>query len=113
MSNKELLIPLGVMMFFNFILTIIYILPSGLPDRIVTQSSSDTTYLYITCSTDDPSYGETIVYIYLGYNLIMILIALMLMLMARALTTPYKEGNFLLFVVHLIMCIFYMKSSRV
>lgn len=99
MTNKELLIPFAVIMFFNLILTLIYILPGGLPDRIVTQSSSDTTYLYITCSTNDPSYGELIVYFYLGYNLIMILIAFMLIVIARSLATPYKEGTFIIFVV--------------
>lgn len=99
MTLTELMVPLLLVLAVDFIFAIIYILPGGLPDRIVTQSTADTTYLYITCSTLDPNYGNMIVYFYLGFNILVVLMGLLILLAAMSLKTPHDESIFILFVV--------------
>jgi hypothetical protein len=105
MTNWQLFIPLLLVFTIDLVLMLVYILPDGLPNRIVTQSTSDTKYLYITCSTNNPKYGAFIIYFFLGYNLFMVLIALLILLMAKNMKTPYSEGTYILFVVPFFMLI--------
>lgn len=102
MTSFELWVIVLIVMGLELIMYLIYLLPGGIPDRIVTQSSSDTTYIYIACSTDTPSYGETVIAIWLGLNGFFVLLALLVQLICRRLDTPYQESKFILFTVRFI-----------
>ena len=101
MTFFELMLVVLVVMALELILFVVYFLPDGIPDRIVTQSQSDTTYLYIACVTDNPDYSTIVIALWLGLNGFLVLLGLLVHLMARNLQTPYHESKFILFTVHL------------
>ena len=100
MTFFELMLVVLVVMALELILFVVYFLPDGIPDRIVTQSQSDTTYLYIACVTDNPDYSTIVIALWLGLNGFLVLLGLLVHLMARNLQTPYHESKFILFTVH-------------
>lgn len=99
MTFFELMVVVLVVMALELIMFIVYFLPDGIPDRIITQSQSDTTYLYISCVTNNPNYATTVIAIWLGLNGFLILLGLLVHLIARNLVTPYHESKFILFTV--------------
>jgi hypothetical protein len=99
MSNFELFLIVFIVMAVELVMFLIYLLPAGLPDRIVTQSPADNTYQYITCSTSPPSYGTTVIAFWLGVNGFFLILGILIHLIARKLETPYHESKFILFTV--------------
>ena len=99
MSNLELFFIVFIVMAVELVMFLIYLLPGGIPNDIVTQSPTDSTYTFIACSTHPPSYGTTVIAFWLGINGFFLILAIMIQLICRRLETPYHESKFILFTV--------------
>jgi hypothetical protein len=98
MSLFELLIVVIIVVGFEVVAFLVYLLPDGVPNAIYTLSSQDSTYRYITCQTNSGMiYTNIVIPIWMGINGFFLVLAFLVQLIARNLETPYHEGFFILF----------------
>lgn len=89
-----LLLSVAIMALYNF--------GKGIPQAVVTQSTVDNTYVYISCLPGTKDWGTTLVAIFIGVMVAFIAACTAVLLLCLNLVTPYKESTFLLLIVHLI-----------
>jgi len=100
MTTIEFYICMSIPLILATILMILYIIGKGLPQAVVTQSTVDNTYVYISCLPGTTSWGNWLVGIFIGINLAFIAACTAVLLLTMNLVTPYKESTFLLLIVH-------------
>ncbi len=84
---------------FAVVLSVLYNFGNGTPEAVVTQSTVDNTYVYISCLPGTESWGNWIVGIFMFIMLMFILASTAILLLTLDIVAPYKEHDFLLLIV--------------
>lgn len=102
MTTLEFYAWMSIPLILATICMILYIIGNGIPQAVVTQSTVDNTYVYISCLPGSVSWGNWLVGIFIFLMFDFIVLSTAILLLTMNLITPYKESTFLLLIVHLI-----------
>lgn len=100
MTTGEFYLWMSLPLLLATTMMILYNFANGLPEAVVTQSTVDNTYVYISCLPGTVSWGNWLVGIFIGIMFAFIAASTAILLLTMNLVTPYKESTFLLLIVH-------------
>jgi len=98
MTTLEFYFWLSIPLVLALVCMVLYIIGKGLPQAVVTQSTVDNTYVYISCLPGTVSWGNWLVGIFIGIMFIFVIVSTTILLLTLDLITPYKESTFLLLI---------------
>lgn len=100
MTTLEFYAWMSIPLLLATVVMILYIVGKGIPQAVVTQSTVDNTYVYISCLPGTKSWGNWLVGIFIFLMFDFIIVSTAILLLTMNLITPYKESTFLLLIVH-------------